>query len=261
MKIQVLKKKGDKLVFSVDGTTPAFANAMRRVMISEVPTLAVEWVDMHYNNSILYDEIVAHRLAMIPLKFDPKKMNIKSECKCDGEGCALCQVVFAAEKNGPGDLISKDLKSSNKMVTPTDPNFPVVQLLKPHKVRFEAIAEMGVGKDHSKWQAANASYQYWPEVKIEGKPSAADLSKCIKVCPKDVLVLKGSKLSINDPAKCDLCMKCAEVCENVKIEGDQTKFIFFIETVSGLDPSYIVEKAAEILGEKAEEFKKKVSKL
>lgn len=261
MKVQVLKKKGDKLVFVIDETTPAFANALRRVMISEVPTLAVEWVDMHYNSSILYDEVVAHRMALIPLKFDPNKMNIKSECKCEGKGCSLCQVVFAAEKNGPGNLLSKDLKSSNKMVSATSPDFPIIQLLKGHNIRFEAIAEMGVGKDHSKWQAANASYQYWPEISIDGKPIAADLKKCVDICPKDIVVLKGTKLSIKDPAACDLCMKCAEACEGVRLEGNQTKFIFFVESVSGLDNEYIVEKAAEILGEKAEEFKKKAGKL
>jgi DNA-directed RNA polymerase subunit D len=261
MKVQVLKKKGDKVTFVLDGATPAFANALRRVMISEVPTLAVEWVDMHYNSSILYDEIVAHRLAMIPLKFDPRKMNMKSECKCGGKGCSLCQVVFAADKNGPGNLLSGDLKSSNRQVAPTSPDFPVIHLLKGHNIRFEAIAEMGIGRNHSKWQAANASYQYWPEIRTEGKPSVTDIKKCVTVCPKNILVARGGKPSIKDPAECDLCMKCAEVCANVKMEGNPGKFIFFVESVSGLEPGYIVEKAAEIMREKAEEFKKKAGKL
>lgn len=260
MKVQVLSKKGERLVFVLDGSTPAFANALRRTMISGVPTLAVEWVEMHENNSVLYDEVVAHRLGMIPLKFDPSKMNFREECKCEGKGCALCQAVLAAEKKGPGTLYSGDLKSSSKSVSPTSPKFPVIELLKGHNIRLEAVAEMGTGEKHSKWQAANASYQYWPEITVEGKHTAADLKKCADACPKGIVSVKACKLEIRKPEECDLCMKCAD-CEGVRVSGNPGKFIFFVESVSGLDADYIVTKAAEILGEKAEEFKKKVSKL
>lgn len=261
MKVQILKKTDEKVVFALEGSTPAFANALRRAMISEVPTLAIEWVEMQANSSILYDEIIAHRLAMIPLKFDPSKFNTKADCKCEGKGCTLCQVVFAVEKTGPGMLYSGDMKSSNKAVQPTSPKFPIVELLKGHNVKFEAVAEIGTGAQHSKWQAANASYQFWPEVKLDGKADPAKLKKCVDSCPKGTLVLKGGTLEVKDPIACDLCMKCSEVCDEVKMAGNPTRFIFFVESVSGLPPEYIITKAAEIIGEKAEDFKKKVSKL
>jgi len=259
MKIKVLKKKGDVLTFILEDSTPAFANALRRIMISEVPTLAIEWVDFHDNSSVMFDEIIAHRLGMIPLKFDPSKFNAPDECKCGGKGCPLCQVVFALQKTGPGIALSGDMKSSNKTVKPTDPRFQVVQLLKGHNVRLEAIARLGTGDKHAKWQAANASYQYFP--KLTGG-DCKNASKVVAECPKGALKLKYKKVDFGDPILCDLCRKCEEVCTgDLQVAGDPKTFIFRVESISGLEPSYIVEKAAEILQKKGEEFKKSASKL
>lgn len=259
MKIKVLKKKGDTLTFILEDSNPAFANALRRIMVSEVPTLAVDWVDFHDNSSVVFDEIIAHRLGMIPLRFDPARFSAPDECKCGGKGCSLCQVVFALEKTGPGVALSGDMKSSNKGVKPTDPRFPVVELLKGHNVRLEAIARLGTGEAHAKWQAANASYQYFP--KMSGG-ECKNASKVVSECPKGALKVKYKKVDFSDPVLCDLCRKCEEVCNGeLHITGDPSTFIFRVESVSGLEPSYIVEKAAEILQNKGEEFKKSASKL
>ena len=209
MNIRVLRKRGDTMEFTVDGITPAFANALRRIMISEVPVLAVEWIDVHENTSVLFDEIISHRLGLMPIVFEPTKFNFSDECKCGGKGCPLCQVVFALERTGPGVVYSGDLKSSNKSVKPTDPKFPIVELLEGQKIKLEAIARLGVGQKHAKFQAANATYKYQPET----------------------------------PTK------------------NPTKFLFRVETISGLKTDYIVSKSVEILETHATEFKKQLSKL
>ncbi|RLJ08928.1 MAG: DNA-directed RNA polymerase subunit D [Candidatus Aenigmatarchaeota archaeon] len=258
MKIKILQKKGEKLVFLLDGTTPAFANALRRIMISEIPTLAIEWVDFHENSSALFDEMIAHRLGLIPLKFEPEKINFMDKCKCGGKGCPLCQVVFVIDKKGPCTVYSKDMKSSNKDVMPTSPNFPIVELLENQELRLEAVAVLGRGKEHAKWQAANAAYQYFPEVAV--KDSKCDLKKVIKKCPKGLLEIKGSRLVISDPVQCDLCEACmGDGC--IEVKGNESKFIFRVESVSGLKPEYIVKKSVQILREKAEEFKKQINKI
>lgn len=255
IKIKILSKTNEKCRFLLEDVTPDFANALRRIMISEVPTLAIEYVDFIENTSALFDEIIAHRLGMIPLEFDPKKFNFAEECKCKGKGCSLCEVVFVVNKKGPGVVYSGDLKSSNKDVKPTSPNFPIVELLEGHIVKFEAVARLGIGKNHIKWQAANASYQYLPELKESGE----NPKRAVSICPKGALELKGDKLVFKDPYACDLCKMC-EIA-GVKIEGNKTKFIFSVETVSGLKPEYIISKSAEIIQEKAKEFKRELSKI
>ncbi len=260
MKVNVLNKKGDTLTFVLEGATPAFANALRRIMISEVPTMAVEWVDFHQNSTILFDEVLAHRLGLMPLKFDPSKFSTKEECKCGGKGCPVCEVVFAVDAKGPKVVYSGDLKSTNKDVKATSPKFPIAELLDNQELRFEARAEIGTGRKHAKWQAANAAYQYYPEVEVSKDAKPADLKNAVSLCPRDVLELKAGKLTIKDPAKCDLCLNC-EKAEGVKVRANPSKFVFRVESVSGLEPAAIVERAAELLQTKAEEFKKNAGKL
>ncbi|RLJ09563.1 MAG: DNA-directed RNA polymerase subunit D [Candidatus Aenigmatarchaeota archaeon] len=258
MKIKIVSKTDEKITFVLSGATPAFANALRRIMVSEVPTMAIEWVDFYENNSVFFDEMIAHRLGLIPLRFDPDKFNFTDECVCNGKGCPSCQVVFVIDKTGPCMVYSGDMKSSNKDVQPIDPGFPIVELFPGQKLKLEAVAVLGRGKEHAKWQAANAAYQYYPVLKTK---DVKNPEKIKKKCPKGILSVKAGKLVLDDPIKCDLCRACAEQSEGVEIEGDPTRFIFRVETVSGLKPEEIVSKAAEILGKKAEEFKKELKKL
>ena len=240
MKMKIIKKSKEKLDFIVEGITPATANALRRIMLSEVPTLAIEWVEMHDNTSVIFDEMIAHRLGLIPLEFPPEKFNSTNACKCGGKGCSLCQVVFALEKKGPCIVHSGDLKSSNKAVRPTDRNFPIIELLVNQHLKFEAIAQMGTGLLHAKWQAANASYQYHPDLFIDAEVKKK-YPKEIKADPKYVidLITEG----------------------DVEVKNKPEKFIFRVESISGLRPDYIALKAAQILEEKAEEFRKELKRL
>jgi len=258
MKIKVIENKGGKLGFVLEESTAAFANALRRIMTSEVPTMAIDWVDMNENNSALFDEVIAHRLGMIPLTFDPKKFNFTEECECEGKGCPLCQVTFVVEKTGPAIVYSGDMKSSNREVKPTSPDFPIVELLKGHVLKFEAVAKLGMGTKHAKYQAANVAYQYYPELKLKEGASVKDMEKGVKACPRGALTMKGSKPAL-DPELCNFSRSCESASNGaIIIEGNQTGFIFRVESVSGLEPEYIVAKAAEVLEAKAEEFKKEV---
>ncbi|MEM5812195.1 MAG: hypothetical protein QW286_00615 [Candidatus Aenigmatarchaeota archaeon] len=116
---------------------------------------------------------------------------------------------------------------------------------------------MGIGKNHSKWQASNAYYQYYPEIVVKDEK---DSKKCLKECPKGLIKFKAGKPVISDPMQCDLCKACVEGCKGIEIRGDETRIIFRVESVSGLKPDYIISKAAEILEKKAEDFKKEIKK-
>ena len=174
LKIHSLKKKGETVTFDLEGASMAFANALRRVMIAEIPILAVEWAEFHENSSALYDEIVAHRLGLIPLKFEADQFRFTADCTCEGEGCPQCQVVFAVEKTGPCIVSSGDMKSSNKAVKPASPDFPIVELLRGQSIKFEAVARLGIGQQHAKFQAANTVYAYEEE---EGKTKSVAKEK------------------------------------------------------------------------------------
>jgi DNA-directed RNA polymerase subunit D len=133
-----------------------------------------------------------------------------------------------------------------------------VELLKSQRIRLEATAILGTGKEHAKWQAANASYQYYPQLVVKDSKEA---KKCLKNCPKDIIKIRAGKPVLADPEKCDLCRQCLEGCTGIEIAGDPTRFIFRVESISGLKPDYIISKSAELLGKKADDFKKELKKL
>ena len=259
MKTTVLEKKGPEMTFVLDGADIALANSLRRIMISEVPTMAVHWIDVHHNNSALFDEVISHRMGLIPIKFDPKKFSFSEDCKCKGKGCPLCQVAFIIDKKGPCVVKSGDMKSSDKKVEPADPGVPIVELLEGQKIKLEAVARMGKGIDHSRHQAANATYQYYPEIKVTGGSVA--VKAAVSKCPDGAVTAKGTKIEIKDLSKSDIIRSCLGEAEGVDVKGNENKLIFRVESISGLDPEDIVIKAADILMEKAEEFKKKLSKV
>ena len=91
MKIELIRKEDMRNVYLISETKPGFVNALRRTLMSEVPVLAIEDVFITKNNSALYDEILSHRLGLIPLT-TPETYVLPSECKCKGKGCARCSV-------------------------------------------------------------------------------------------------------------------------------------------------------------------------
>lgn len=204
-----MEKNERGIKFILDDSNPQFANALRRIILSGIPILAVEYVDFTANDSALYNEVIAHRMALIPLVFDSKDFNLKSECKCEGKGCSQCEVVFAIDKKGPTVVYSKDMKSSNKDVKPLYDNIPVVELQEGQKLKLEATAILGFGRNHAKWQAAKSFYNYHPDT--------------------------DSK--------------------------NPTKFIFDVESISGLNADKIVLLAVDILKQKSKDFQKALEKL
>lgn len=79
--IKIQELTNDTLVFDMIGVDAAIANAFRRILIAEVPTMAIEHVVVVNNTSLLQDEILAHRLGLIPIKADPRRFKFKPGLK------------------------------------------------------------------------------------------------------------------------------------------------------------------------------------
>lgn len=159
LKVKVINKKEDVIEFEVEGLTAGLASQLRRIMISEIPTMAIEWVDFYKNDSVLWDEIIASRLGLIPMVFDRNFYKLKDDCTCDGKGCAHCEVKFVLKKKGPCTVYSGDLVSSDKNVKPVSEKIPIVKLKEEQELELEATAQLGLGKEHAKWQGAVVGYE------------------------------------------------------------------------------------------------------
>ncbi|MDD5416575.1 MAG: DNA-directed RNA polymerase subunit D [Candidatus Aenigmarchaeota archaeon] len=259
MKVNIIDKTDKKITFLLEDTNPQFANALRRISMTEIPNLAVQTADVSKNDTVLYDEIIAHRLAMIPLVFKQKDFEFKQTCKCEGKGCSQCEVVFAINKKGPCTVYSKDMKSSNPDVSVLYDNIPIVELKEDQVLKLEAMANLGTGRDHAKFKVAISSYRYYPIIKLLGDVKNAD--ECMKLCPKSALDIKGSKGNVT--TDCDLCQECVRLAQpnNIQITGDNTKFIFTIESISGLSAEEILTSAVKIFKEKAQELVKDIQRI
>src|SRR3989338_7775581 len=145
IEVEVLNKSEKKISVVVRGIDYGMANAIRRIAIGEVPVMAVEYVDFVENSSGFFDEILAHRIGLIPMT-SSDTYTMKSECRCSGKGCNKCQVTLALEAEGPRLVKSGDFVSSDDDIRPADPNIPVVELLEGQRVKLTAVAEYGCGK-------------------------------------------------------------------------------------------------------------------
>lgn len=261
MKIQILDKKDADIRFLLEEVTPAFASALRRTMMTEVPTMAIELVDFVKNDSALPDEVLANRLGQVPMTFDKKAYNLPEECACKGKGCSRCQVKLSLKKVGPGMVYSEDLKSKSKDVRAVFDKIQVVELFDEQELEFEAVAQLGRGKNHAKWQAAIVGYKNAPIISID---KICDVcAKCVQKCPRKVLRVESNKLIITDPFECNMCLQCIESCpkDAMKVAAKEDSFVFNVESVSGLSPEEIVLGAVDALESKIKDFSKGLTKL
>ncbi len=196
MEVKVVRKDDLEVEFLLEGVSPAFANALRRVMLSEIPTMAIEWVDFIKNDSVLPDEIIAHRLGLVPLTFKPDSYRLPKECECGGKGCSRCQVKLTLEKKGPCMVYSGDLKSEAEDVKPRFEKIPIVELFEGEELKLEATAQLGTGREHAKWQGAVVGYRNLPKEGGEGVKEDSFVFTVESVCglkPEEV-VLQSAKV-------------------------------------------------------------------
>tara|TARA_Y100000034_G_C6825391_1_gene372084 strand:+ start:321 stop:1097 length:777 start_codon:yes stop_codon:yes gene_type:complete len=256
MKLNVVKKNKESIVFTLEESSPSFANTLRRYVLGAVPTMAIQDVIFENNSSGLFDEVIAHRMGLIPLTFDSKTYVPKEDCKCKGEGCSKCEVTLVLDKKGPCPVFTKDLKSTDPSVKPTSEDILIAELLDNQALKFEAIAGLGYGSDHSKHQAAIIGYKYYPKVSLNGK---GDSKKAMDVCPKKVFTDKGGKIIVSNANNCNMCMKCV-ASDAVNISSDDTKFVFQMETASGIDPLVILKTALDQISKDAKSVASEIKK-
>jgi DNA-directed RNA polymerase subunit D len=260
MDIKILTKEDNKTSFLIKGTDTAFVNTLRRTIIDEVPTMAIEDVEFKSNDSVLYDEILAHRLGLVPLKTDLKGYNLPNKCTCKGEGCAKCQVILSLKTKASGIIDTSKIKSKDPKIVPVYEGIPITKLIGDQALEFNAMAQLGKGKEHIKWSPGHAWFVQEPTVKINN--SSPKFEEFKDKYPPQAFDSSG-KLDKNAiEASPNLVDACDGVCDDVlKVEYSKENFVFFLESWGQLSPKQIIDRAALEFLEKLEEFNSLVSGL
>lgn len=256
METILLDKKQNKMSFIIKKTTPAFVNTLRRLIIDEVPTMAIEDVEFRKNDSVLYDEMVALRLGLLPLTTDLRGYNLPGKCTCKGEGCAKCQVEITLKTKASGTILANKLKSKDPKIKPVYEDMPITKLEGEQELEFVAKAQLGKGKVHTKWSPGLAFFKQKPIIKINNPEKCLD---AVKVCPLNIFEEKNGKAVVNkdNVLLCHLCNACIDACpkNSLEVYGSEEDYIFNIESWGQLKPKQIVERAIVELTAKLDEFK------
>lgn len=157
------------------------ANSLRRVMLAEIPTLAIDIVEVNDNTSVLADEFVSHRLGLIPLNSeDVDKLNYSRDCDCEGV-CDNCTVILRLSakctsnevmKVYARDLVIESMPATERLGRPviTDKEglgSCIVKLRKGQAIDMRCIAKKGIAKEHAKWAPSAAiGFEYDPANKL-----------------------------------------------------------------------------------------------
>ncbi|MEK6883691.1 MAG: DNA-directed RNA polymerase subunit D [Nanoarchaeota archaeon] len=157
--MKLIKKTEEKIIISEE-IEDSLINAIRR-FVHEIPILAIDEVEIFKNDSALYDETIAHRLGLIPLKMD-KSVEEMEKCTCKGKGCNKCTVTLKLAVNKEGGVYSKELKGKVEAVYDKT---PIVFLNKGQEIEIVVYARLGRGREHSKFVPGLVFYRNVPEIK------------------------------------------------------------------------------------------------
>ncbi|KAJ7771558.1 DNA-directed RNA polymerase [Mycena metata] len=204
--VKIRRVSDRSIEFDLVGVDASIANAFRRIMIAEVPTICIENVYVYNNTTVVADEILAQRIGLVPLNVDPKEMAMK----LDDESTDQNTIVFnlklecTRKKDAPKDsTVPSELYNDHELLSghlvwepageqaevfknnppaPTNPNIVLAKLRPGQSVNILLHAVKGVGKDHAKFSpVATASYRLLPNIVIK-KPIPPHLAEKFQKC-------------------------------------------------------------------------------
>lgn len=218
------EKKQEEMDFEID-IDISLANAIRR-SVNEIPILAIDEVEIHKNDSALYDEIIAHRLGLVPLKNQKLKKDLDLELKLKAKG-----------KAGGVKVLSKELGEISVYS-----DIPIVLLDAGQEIELIAKARSGIGTKHSKFSPGLLYYKQIPKIKISHEGEKHE--KLAELYP-DVFEYNG-KLKVKDTSKRELDSEDFKDFPEISIEFEKGLRIY-IESWGQISPEEIFTESCNTL--------------
>merc|ERR1719498_1644035 len=263
VKIKITDQPNENHVaFDLKGIDPPVANALRRILLAEVPTVAVEQVNLWQNTGVLHDEVLVHRLCLIPLNVDAEELEWrKSDEEMSDKNSVLFKLHVKCEQ-GTKSVYASDFqwtqidgstRKFKKVPAPVHGDILITKLRPGQEIECEMYAIKGVGKDHAKWSpVSTAWYRMCPEIILNEEFTGKAAEELVKVCPTGVFDIEDDAAYVANPRNCTTCRACLEKYGEDKIEVNKIKnhFLFNIESVGSLPAGTLFQRAIHILQQK-----------
>lgn len=191
------------MVFDCCGIDFPFLNAIRRILLAEVPTMAIEKIHLHNNTSVMHDEFLGHRLGLIPIKAPPEQFtNIDEPADINENNTIVFELNIQCGQESKSNLsvYTKDIiwkpigkqevTFSSNPIRPVDEDILICKLAPSQKIEATLYAQKGIGRDHAKFSPVSACF-YRYLTKFDFNPEEClnnEEIKHLKVCfPKGYL--------------------------------------------------------------------------
>uniref|UniRef100_A0A3Q3WDT1 DNA-directed RNA polymerases I and III subunit RPAC1 n=1 Tax=Mola mola TaxID=94237 RepID=A0A3Q3WDT1_MOLML len=236
-RIDIVDLDGSTMEFDMVGIDAAIANAFRRILLAEVPTMAIDKVFVYNNTSIIQDEVLAHRLGLIPIKADPRLFEYRNT---ETEGSEIdtiqLQLKITCKRNSRASKECCDPRELylNNVVYSKDIKWV------PIGNQADVFADSSIGPVHD--DILIAQLRPGQELDI--------IMRCIKGIGKKVAKVVNNRL--------DTCSR--EVLQHddlknvVKLGRVRDHFIFTVESTGILPPDVLVTEAIKVLMAKCQWF-------
>ncbi|KAK2752207.1 45 kDa subunit of RNA polymerase II [Onygenales sp. PD_40] len=252
--VTVREAESHRVDFRLSSVDLAFANSLRRTMLAEVPTVAIDIVEIESNTSVLPDEFLAHRLGLIPLnsKNCDADMEYARDCDCEG-GCARCVVTLSLQARCTGEDIMKvyarDLVVvgdranewvGSPVITDAEGKGPIIcKLRRGQEVKMTCVAKKGIAKEHAKWAPTSAvGFEYDPHNNLKHVDYWYEEDP-IKEWPI------SANAEWETPANPDIPFD---------YDAQPTTFYLDVESIGNLEPDAIVQQGITVLQRKLAEI-------
>ena len=293
---KITRKSDWRIEFDLIGLDASIANAIRRVLLAEVPTVAIEQVFVFNNTSIIVDEVLSHRLGLVPIKVDPEKIDERPEGATPTDRNTLVFTLDVAcnrISNNPNldeseqienlkvlsSALEWDPKGTQAEDFANDPPKPVqsdilLAKLRPGQaIKMELHCVKGVGKDHAKFSpVSTASYRLLPHIHIPD-PLAIEpeqIEKFVSCFPPGVIGVRKHKQNGRQEVYVKNARKdtvSREVLRYKEFEGKvslgriRDHFLFDIESSGVIPPQNLMPAAIKVLKEKIRAVRSGVEQL
>lgn len=269
-----ITRLSDELVeFDMVGIDPPLANAFRRILIAEVPTVAISQVTLYQNTGVIHDENLAHRLGLVPLVFEPDNLEWRPPDSEFNETNSLKFTLHAICERGKRSVYSGDLQWQpwsdvqeeqfrDNPPRPVADDILIAQLRSGQEIECECFCEKGLGKEHAKWSpVCTAFYRLLPQITFNKDILGANAEKLKQTCPMNVFDIEelpkgGKRAIVANPRNCTTCRECIESFngEEMGLVLGKAKqhYLFSIESTGSIPAPLLFEKALRKLQDKCD---------